>query len=372
MKKRRTKLKDRKFVFLVTFFLLCFLLGAIGSFVFFFPIKPEAKIYNGIIQEILPSPTPTPTPLPTSYIISKKLHVFQTFNNCGPATLSMALSYNGINKSQKELGNILRPYQIAGGDNDDKSVTLIEVANQAKEYGLTTYLRPNGTIEKLKQLIANDIPVITRTWLKANEDIGHYRIVRGYNDSAEEILQDDSLQGNNLSYSYKDFEKLWLPFNYEYLVLVPADKKDLVEKILGEELTEKKAWENALVRVEAERDRDPQNWNLTFALSRIYYYLRDYKASISEFEKVENTISFRTLWYQIEPVLALYEDGQYDRVLTLTNKVLSNQNLAYSELYIIRGDIYEKKNDPNAARIEYEKAIRYNTNSREAKSRLSL
>ncbi len=284
----------------------------------------------------------------------------------------MALSYNDIDKSQKELGDILRPYQIPGGDNDDKSVTLSEVANQAKEYGLTPYLRPNGTIEKLKQFIANDIPVVTRTWLKANEDIGHYRVIRGYDDARSIIIQDDSLQGSDLSYSYSDFERLWLPFNYEYLVLVSDDKKELVEHILGDEVSENKAWENALKRLSLERDSAPSNWHLTFALSRIHYYLKDYKSSIAEFEKVENTISFRTLWYQIEPILSLYEDGQYDRVFALTDKVLSNQNMAYSELYIIRGDIFKKRGEINRSNAEYEKALKYNMNSKDAKKRLSL
>src|SRR5262245_47568895 len=81
------------------------------------------------------TPIPSPT-LPVSHVIPQQLHVFQSFNNCGPATLSMALSYMGVVKTQAELGQILRPYQVPGGDNDDKSVTLQEVARQAETYGL--------------------------------------------------------------------------------------------------------------------------------------------------------------------------------------------------------------------------------------------
>jgi hypothetical protein len=81
------------------------------------------------------SPTPS-TPLletpPATKILDNNYHVFQTFNNCGPAALSMLLSYYGINISQDQLGNELRPYQNPQGDNDDKSVTVAELEENQK------------------------------------------------------------------------------------------------------------------------------------------------------------------------------------------------------------------------------------------------
>ncbi len=311
--------------------------------------------------EVFPSPTPTTVPIPSFYEIPMRMHVFQTFNNCGPATLSMALSYVDLIKSQQELGQILRPFQVPGGDNDDKSVTLQEVADQAEKYGFVSYLRPNGDIEKTKRFIAQGIPVVTRTWLKADEDIGHYRIIRGYDDSTSQIIQDDSLQGNNLSYTFEEFVEIWQPFNYEYLVIVPESKKGIVEAILGEELDEKKAWDKARVRIEQELLEKQNNIHLLFALSRIYYYLGDYEKSIEYFDRVEGSLSFRTLWYQIEPILALYESGDYDRVIQLSGRIIENQNRAFSELYVIRGNIYRKQGNIALAKEEYEKAILYNS-----------
>ena len=283
----------------------------------------------------------------------------------------MALSYVGIQKGQEELGQILRPYQIAGGDNDDKSVTLEEVSEQAEIYKLNSYLRPNGTIQKLKQFISNGIPIVARTWTKVDEDIGHYRIIRGYDDQTQEIIQDDSLQGKNLRFTYDVFLKMWQPFNYEYLVIVDENKKKIAEKILGEEFDEKKAWQNALTRIEQETKKDPDNRHLIFAKSRIYYHLSDYEKSIQEFEKVENKLSFRTLWYQIEPIQAYYELENYDRVFDITEKILNNQNRAFSELYIIRGDIFKNQGKIEAARSEYEKAVMYNVNKSDARERLN-
>src|SRR3989344_1493909 len=195
------------------------------------------------------SPKTTPaeaTPIslskpPVQKTLKNDYHIFQTFNNCGPASLSMTLSYFGIKVSQKVIGNELRPYQNPQGDNDDKSVTLNELAEKAKEYGLIPYHRPMGNPEIVKQFIANDIPVITRTWTKPAEDIGHYRVIKGYDETAGTFLQDDSLQNKNLIYTYADFNEIWKKFNYEYLVLVPVEKKEVAEQILGENADTKTA-----------------------------------------------------------------------------------------------------------------------------------
>jgi len=362
-----------------TIYILFLLLFGVLS-AYFLLIRENARIESPVsisrefepIQSLTnPASQELKLQIPDSYVISQRAHVYQTFNNCGPATLSMALSYWGIDLNQKELGDILRPYQVAGGNNDDKSVTLKEVANQAVVYGLHAYLRPNGTFETIEKFISQDIPVVARTWTKVGEDIGHYRIVRGYDKTAQEIIQDDSLQGENTRYSYSEFNAMWRPFNYEYLILADESKKDLVEAILGEELDEKAAWQNALVRIENEIARDPDNWHLIFAKSRIYYYLGEYEKSVGQFEEVENKLSFRTLWYQIEPIYSYFELGDYDRVFEITSRILNNENRAFSELYIIRGNIYKNQGNIDATRAEYEKAVFYNSNFTVARSALN-
>lgn len=328
--------------------------------------------------------TPTPSPIPpitlvqppSNKILQNNYHIFQTFNNCGPAALSMALSYYGIYESQEKLGQDLRPYQNPQGDNDDKSVTLEELSEKSKEYGLVPYHRPNGNIEIIKLFIAYDIPVVARTLTKPNEDIGHYRIVKGYDSAEQNIIQDDSLQGKNLNFSYEDFNTLWKRFNYEYLVLVPAEKVEIAEAILQEDKDEKTAWQKA---VENSRRHLPgdQNGHLEgevydrFNLSVAFYNIGEYERSVEEFEKVENLLPFRTLWYQIEPIQAYYELGSYDRVFEITNKILNTYNRAFSELYLIRGKIYKNQGDLESARSEYEKAVFYNTNLKPAQEALN-
>lgn len=350
--------------------------GFFASFALFVLIfvllnKPHITSTIPVIPTPTAIPTPTTTPIPSSYSIPQRKHMFQSFNNCGPATLSMALSLYGIDVSQETLGQKLRPYQVAGGDNDDKSVTLQEVAEEGRTYGLTPYLRPNGTIEKLEAFIALDIPVIARTWLQANDDIGHYRVIRGYDQTAQTILQDDSLQGANLTYSYNEFLDLWKPFNYEYLVLVPQDKIEAVEKILGDEVDTKVAWSHSLNRIQNELTTDPDNVHLLFNLAINYYYVGEYQKAIDAYENVQGRLTLRRLWYQMEPILAYYETGDYDTVLSISDHIINTHNRAYSELYILRGNIFKSRGNIDAARAEYEKAVFYNTSMKKAQEALN-
>ena len=348
-------------------------------------IIPELQTFNMTLTassspvsfgQLLPSVRPSSSPIALSPIPGRKVlpggtQVFQSFNNCGPASLSMALSHFAITVSQQELGQALRPYQIPGGDNDDKSVTLEELAAKAEEYGLVAFHRPNGSIAKLKQFIAVDLPIITRTLLHADDDIGHYRVVKGYDDSTQQLFQDDSLQGKDLWFSYDDYEQLWQPYNFEYLVLVPKEKENLVSTILGAEVDEQIAWSNAVQNSRQQLQKNPGDLYAQFNLSVALYHTGNYAQSAREFEKVENRLPFRTLWYQIEPIQAYVALKNYDRVLQITDAVLNKYNRAFSELYLIRGEIYKQQGKRDQAKAEFEKAVLYNVNLQAAKEALA-
>jgi tetratricopeptide (TPR) repeat protein len=332
-------------------------------------ITPQTNFNTQTPMSQAPSKFPLQKP-PSQKILPTTYHIFQSFNNCGPAALSMALRFYGIEKSQEELGQVLRPYQNAVGDNDDKSVTLEELAKESEKYGFVPYHRPNGDIEKIKLFITYDMPVITRTWLKPDEDIGHYRVIKGYNAETGQLIQDDSLQNKNLWYTYDDFNVIWGKFNYEYLVLVPKDKTHIVDAILEDETDPKVAWQKAVERSGKILSENPNDVTARFNLSVAYFNTGQYQKSVEEFEKVENQLPFRTLWYQIEPIQAYYELGNYDRVFALTDAILNYQNRAYEQAYLVRGKSYQKQEQNDLARQEFEKAVFYNPNWQEAKEAL--
>ncbi len=341
----------------------------LSALIFFSRLRIHAETAKPRVtsNSVFPSPSvkgPT-NPLivvPQQKTLENNYHVYQTFNNCGPATLSMALSYFGIHKTQDELGKEIRPFQVANGDNDDKSVTFDELAEKAREYNLIAYHRPNGNIDLVKKFISQGIPVLTRTWLKKDEDIGHYRVVKGYDDLTEELIQDDSYQNKNLRYSYADFNEIWSKFGNEYLVILPSDKKAIAEAILKQDIDEKTAWKKEIEQVKTQLNSTPDDKYLRFNLSVANYKVGNYQESVDEFERVQDQLPFRTLWYQIEPIQAYFELGNYDKVLSISEKILNNQNRAFSELYLLRGQSYLKLNKPDLAKIEFEKAVFYNQN----------
>ena len=311
-------------------------------------------------------PTPTILPLPKKYVIAQKSQVNQTFNNCGPASLSMLFSYQDVIVTQEVLGQKLRPYQNPIGDNDDKSVSMEELAEEAKQYNLLAYHRPHGSMTLLKKLISNNIPVLVRTWLHPNEDIGHFRIIRGYDDETQEIIQDDSYEGGNLQQKYDVFENTWQPFNYEYMIVVPSEKKELVEQLLGTDTDNSQAWKNAYEQAIEEAKAEPQNLYPVFNQSRALFHLNKYQEAQQIYESIQSNLPRRMLWYQIEPIATYVETGNYEKVFTLTDDILSHENRGFSELYLLRADAYMKQGKKDAAREEIQQAIYYNKNLKTA------
>lgn len=353
-------------------FAITLIILSVGFYVFYFNNPQEIILetkekYFDQDQEYVIKPSPFDENLdninlPESKILKNDYHIYQTFNNCGPASLSMALSYFGINISQKKLGEELRPYQIPSGNNDDKSVTLKELAEKSKEYGFEPIYRPNGDINIIKHAIYYDIPVIIKTWMAPDDDVGHYRVVKGYDAANNEIIQDDSMQGKNLRFKYDYLDQIWKQFNYEYLLLVPKEKLDVVKEFLNENYNKTTAWENARENALEQLEKNKNDVYAKFNLSVANYYLGNYEASVEYYEQVKNDISPKMLWYQIEPILSYYELGEYTKIFEISEEILNNGNKAYSELYIVRGDIYQNQNKPNQAQEEYEKAIFYNKN----------
>lgn len=297
-----------------------------------------------------------------AFTLPQSQFVAQTFNNCGPATLSMVMSMFGKNVSQEVLANEMRPFHNPYGGVDDKSIFASEFARFAKEYGFEGIHRPNGTTDLLKTFVANDIPVIVRMWLNPYEDIGHFRIVRGYDSAKQNIIVDDSYNGPNIEIPYSDFLAMWQPFQYGYVLVFPKEKQDVVNSILDKEVDEMVAWQNTLERAEKELADNPNNAYTEFNLAVAHYYLGNYKKTIEAFERAEPNLPPRMLWYQYEPIVAYQKEKNYDRVFQLTAAVFNSGNLAFSELYQVRGEVYEVLGNTEAAKREFENAVYYNHN----------
>ena len=309
--------------------------------------------------------------IPTNANVTIEKQIFQTFNNCGPATLSMILSFHGINMGQQNIADVVRPYQVPNGDNDDKNVSLHEFKKFIESNSLYAYYRVGGKVDTLKFLLANGYPVIARTWLNNKEDIGHFIIVTGYNNNNQTLNIQDSYYGKR-NMSYTDFLDLWRPFNYEFIIVSDSLNKNRSFNLIDYAIPESSMYQKAIDLAKNEINGNNNRIYGLFNISTSYYHLKDYTKSIEYFEMVEPDLPDRMLWYQLEPVLAYKELKNYDKVFRILNNMLEKGNRAYAEAYFIKGQIFENQGKIEEAKKEYQKAIIYNKNYTEAKEALDL
>lgn len=309
-------------------------------------------------------------PVPSQYQLAPSAYVSQSFNNCGPASLSMLLARNGKPISQVELAEKMRPLNNPNGGFDDKSVFPQEFVYTAKEYGFEALHRPHGNVEMVKTLLAHDIPVVVRTWLKLDDDIGHYRVVKGYTENG--FIHDDSYQGPNIQYSIQDFETMWKPYNYEYIIVYSKDKEEIVKAILKDDFDETTAWKNTYGQAQAAVYANSDDTYAIFDLAVASYHLGKYDETVRAYEQVASKISPHTLWYQIEPVQAYLKLKQYDKVLSTTSQVMNTGNRAYSEFNYLRGKSYAEQGMALDAQAEFAKAYEHNKNFDKVKEAMGL
>lgn len=338
------------------------------------PIPAESVALPSPVHSALPEPSAPPESLIKQADGFQQLraqkYVYQTYNNCGPASLSMLLDYWGIDVTQQEIADQLRPYQHPRGIGDDKAVTLDELADYAEKSGLKTFKRPNGDIQKLKLFLENEIPVLTLAWLNEKGGFGHYRIVKGYDDSGSYLSEDDSIYGTGQKIPYANFMTDWQVFNYEYLIIIPPEKEQLVIQILADESVVEISYKNALAKAQNEYTQNTSNPFPLFNQSTSRYYLGQSEDAITLYESVKDKLPQRLLWYQTEPILAYQKAGKYEKVLELTDQIFRQGNIAFSEMYFLRGQAYLVHGQKEAARSELEKAAIYNKNFEPAKTAL--
>lgn len=326
-----------------------------------------------------PLPTPTPTPLPTSARLSGISYQAQDWNNCGPATLAMALSYFGLARTQYETAAILKP------NAEDRNVTPAEMV--AYVNGQTPYRaleRVNGSLDVLKQLLIQRIPVIIEVGDRAPTEVswvdsepgaayrewwGHYLLAAGYDDAARQLFVYDSLiwdiptetnspQGDQ--YSYDDLAIFWPQFNRAYIVLYTPEQAGLVASILGPAVADDQMWRAAQAQAQADIGADQSNAFYWFNLGSALNALRQYDQAATAFDEARTLgLPWRMMWYQFGPYEAYYQVGRYVDVILLANATLE-QRPYFEESFYYRGLAQLALGDPDGARDNFQAAINFN------------
>lgn len=312
---------------------------------------------------LIPSPTPT---LPAVFSLTGLRHEHQAWNNCGPATLTMLLSYWGSERTQQDAAPILKP------DPDDKNVSPWELEAYTGDQGLEVITRANGDLGRIKELLRAGFPVIVETWYvrDAQDQLGHYRLIVGYDDVTEQFMTYDSLHGPDIPIGYQELDELWRVFNRVYLVAYTPERWSEVADILGSDIETAAMYERALEVARAEAASPPRecvayadcgDW-VTFSWFNVGSSLNSlgrHQEAAAAYDRARQLgLHYRMLWYQFGPYESYYKAGRYDDVIALADATLATaRNL--EESYYWRGLARLAQGNAKGARSDFNTALRY-------------
>ncbi|MDQ4076477.1 MAG: C39 family peptidase [Chloroflexota bacterium] len=335
------------------------------------PIEPIAEPAEPIAEPAEPTvelePTAAPLfqpPLPQARLEGLR-HEYQGWNNCGPATLAMNLSYFGRPETQEQTAPFLKP------DEDDKNVSPNEMASYAHSIGYGARVLVGADLELLRTFLSNGIPVVVESWFipEPDDQMGHYLLLVGYD--GDRLTFFDSYNGPDVQEHAAEFDKLWKVFNRTAIVVWPPEQEALVMAILGDLTDQKTMYENALNRAHDEVNANPQDKFAWFNLGTNLTALGDVESAAQAFDMARSLqLPWRMLWYQFAPYEAYYNVGNYQEVINLATTTLNSaDNL--EESYYWRGRALEALGEVDAARRDLEQAIRFNPNFTPAHEALS-
>ncbi|HEX9091264.1 MAG TPA: C39 family peptidase, partial [Anaerolineales bacterium] len=170
-----------------------------------------------------PTQTPaiptTPTPMPSSILLTGITCERQFMNNCGPATLSMYLSYYDWGKDQLTAAAVLKP------NAKDVNVMPYEMVDFVNAHTAQAALwRYGGDLHTIKALLNAGFPVMIEKGfetytLRSEGWMGHYNLVVGYDDERQVFTVHDSYLMSYAPWGGEIPQELWdsfIGFDFTY------------------------------------------------------------------------------------------------------------------------------------------------------------
>lgn len=333
---------------------------------------------DGAVPQPTPSPLPalpTATPGPTAYIPPTQIPIppqarldnirweAQNWNNCGPTTMTMALTYFGYGNKQDVAADWMKPHY------EDKNVSpwqMVRFVNENTAY--RALYRIGGTTQLLKQLVAAGFPVvIEKGFQPAGEDwMGHYLLVMGYDDYGQNFLAFDSYEGSNNGKGrpqpYSTFDAYWRHFNRVFIVVYRPEQENKLREALGPYVDPNYASQIALETARNEVARDGEDKWAWFNMGTSYVRLGEYENAAYAYDVAYQLyLPWRMLWYQFGPYEAYFQTRRYDDVLTLAG---TNENITpyVEETYYWQGMVFAARGETDRAIAKFNQALRYNRN----------
>lgn len=309
------------------------------------------------------SPTAASAPLPAQVTLDPPAWEQQTPNNCGPATLSMALRMYGWTGTQAEIADQVKPVL------QDRNVNPEELAWYVRNNAgwLNIEYRVAGDLPLLKRLLAARYPVIVEsvTSLDPNDALGpnddlwaaHYLLLTGYDDDAQTFTVQDSYHGANLTVAYAQLETDWKAFNNLYIVFYLPQEQAELQSILGADWDADANRQRALELAQAETQAAPQDTFAWFNLGSNLVYFERYNDAANAYDKSrEIGLPLRMFRYQFGPFIAYFQSNRNDDLLALTDYARGVTEMS-EETWLWYGWALYRKDDFKGARAAWNKAL---------------
>lgn len=309
------------------------------------------------------SPTAASAPLPAQVTLDPPAWEQQTPNNCGPATLSMALRMYGWTGTQAEIADQIKPVL------QDRNVNPEELAWYVRNNAgwLNIEYRVAGDLPLLKRLLAARYPVIVEsvTSLDPNDALGpnddlwaaHYLLLTGYDDDTQTFTVQDSYHGANLTVAYSQLETDWKAFNNLYIVFYLPQEQAELQSILGADWDADANRQRALELAQAETQAAPQDTFAWFNLGSNLVYFERYNDAANAYDKSrEIGLPLRMFRYQFGPFIAYFQSNRNDDLLALTDYARGVTEMS-EETWLWYGWALYRKDDFKGARAAWNKAL---------------
>lgn len=311
---------------------------------------------------------------PTTQILGGIRWEQQTWNNCGPANITMALSYYGWTRNQDFAESILRP------ETEDKNVRPDEmIAFVNEQTDLNALYRYGGDIDMVKDFLANGFPVILETGYapEGNDWLGHYQTVAGYDDGQQAFFAYDSFIGANypdgiVVESYRDLDDNWQDFNRVFIVIYEPSRENLVMDLLGVRADPTQAAEHAFNVAQEEALANPRDPFAYFNMGVSLAQLERYDEAQTAFDYANRLgFPYRMLWYQFDLFRTYYNVGRMDDVLAYVGSNLTNGGQWVEETYYWQGRALAAQGDTAGATTAFRTALQRNRNFTAAQQALN-
>lgn len=164
---------------------------------------------------------------PPGYVLQGMPLVRQSYNACGPASISQVLAYFGLQMSMAEVSRFTRA-------SDRSYMTAQAIVTFAPRVGMEARLYTGGSLDTVRAAIRKGLPLIALQShiTDAGKVIPHWRVVVGYDDARRETYLMDPLLGY-VKMGYGDFIRVWADHRGQFAVLYPPRLGPDVKRAIG-------------------------------------------------------------------------------------------------------------------------------------------